>query len=136
PLAAAVGRCGVELLTDSVPNHRGIAGHRNEWWLDVLEFGPSAAHAPYFDIDWTPVKRELAGKVLLPILGDHYGAVLERGELRLEQLDGAFVIRYHETLLPVSPSSYGRILSHRSEALQAVLGPDDPTLADLKAVTT
>jgi len=54
----------------------------------------------------------------------------------LEQLDGAFVIRYHETLLPVSPSSYGRILSHRIEALQAVLGPDDPALVELKAVTT
>ncbi|OLC00819.1 MAG: malto-oligosyltrehalose synthase [Candidatus Rokubacteria bacterium 13_1_40CM_68_15] len=135
-LAEAVARHGVELLIDVVPNHMGIAGHRNEWWLDVLEFGPSAAHAPYFDIDWTPVKRELAGKVLLPILGDHYGAVLERGELRLEQHDGTFVIRYHENLLPVSPSSYGRILSHRIEELHDALGSDDPALVELKAVTT
>jgi len=103
--ADALARHGLELLIDVVPNHMGIAGSRNEWWLDVLEFGPSASHAPYFDIDWNPVKRELAGKVLLPILGDHYGAVLERGELRLERREGGFVIRYHDTALPVSPPS-------------------------------
>src|SRR5262249_5283246 len=69
---AALARHRLELLIDVVPNHMGIACNRNEWWLDVLEFGPSAAHAPYFDIDWAPAKRELHGKVLLPILGDHY----------------------------------------------------------------
>src|SRR5262245_21012513 len=134
--ADALTRHGLGLLIDVVPNHMGIAGYRNAWWRDVLEFGPSAEHAPYFDIDWTPVKRELAGKVLLPILGDHYGAVLERGELRLEAHAGGFVIRYHDHLLPLSPSSYGRILSPRIEELQAALGPDDPELVELKAVTT
>lgn len=132
----ALARHGLGLLIDIVPNHMGIAGHRNDWWLDVLEFGPSAAHAPYFDIDWAPVKRELTGKVLLPILGDHYGAVLERGELRLVLVDGMFEIRYHDTVLPVSPTSYGRILSHRIDELPAGVGADDPALAELKAVTT
>jgi (1->4)-alpha-D-glucan 1-alpha-D-glucosylmutase len=134
--ADALVRHGLGLIIDVVPNHMGIAGHRNAWWLDVLEFGPSAEHAPYFDIDWTPVKRELAGKVLLPILGDHYGAVLERGEIRLEPRDGGFVIRYHDYLLPLSPSSYGRILSPRIEELQAAVGADDPDVIELKAVTT
>src|SRR5262249_59406589 len=69
-------------------------------------------------------------------LGDHYGVVLERGELKLQLRDGAFVIQYHDTVLPVSPSSSGAILSHRIEALQATLGADDPALVELKAVTT
>ena len=38
----------------------------------------------------TPLKPELEHKVLLPILGDPYGAVLERQEIRLEYADGAF----------------------------------------------
>jgi (1->4)-alpha-D-glucan 1-alpha-D-glucosylmutase len=37
----------------------------------------------FFDIDWRPVKTELTAKLLLPILGDQYGRVLERGELQL-----------------------------------------------------
>ena len=39
------------------------------------ENGPSSLYAACFDIDWTPVKDELANKVLLPILGDQYGRV-------------------------------------------------------------
>ena len=46
--------------------------------MDVLENGPSSRFAHFFDIEWHPVKDELADKVLIPILGDQYGAVLER----------------------------------------------------------
>src|ERR1044071_6821652 len=55
-------------ILDMVPNHMGIARSRNTWWTDVLENGPSSVYASCFDIDWTPVKDELANKVLLPIL--------------------------------------------------------------------
>src|SRR5262249_11123322 len=80
------------LLIDVVPNHMGIAGSRNAWWSDVLMHGASSPYAAFFDIDWVPVKGELANKVLLPTLGDQYGVVLERGELRLELADGRFTI--------------------------------------------
>ena len=64
-------------------------GRRTPWWNDVLENGPSSPAATFFDIDWTPVKAELQAKLLLPILGDQYGNVLERGELQLAFADGA-----------------------------------------------
>src|SRR5437879_2288855 len=80
---------GMGLRLDVVANHMGVAGNRNAWWTDVLENGPGSPYALSFDIDWLPLKRELAGKVLLPILGDQYGAVIERGELTLEYHDGA-----------------------------------------------
>jgi (1->4)-alpha-D-glucan 1-alpha-D-glucosylmutase len=70
-------RHGMGQILDMVPNHRGIAKSRNPWWADVLENGPRSWYASCFDIDWTPVKDELANKVLLPILGDQYGRVLE-----------------------------------------------------------
>ena len=69
-------------ILDVVPNHMGIARSANPWWMDVLENGPSSRFARFFDIEWRPIKDELADKVLLPILGDYYGPVLERSAAR------------------------------------------------------
>jgi (1->4)-alpha-D-glucan 1-alpha-D-glucosylmutase len=132
----ALRQHGLGLLVDLVPNHMGIAGNRNRWWLDVLEHGADSRYAHVFDIEWNPAKPELAGKVLLPVLGDQYGIVLERGELRLELNDGVFTVRYAETVLPIAPQSYSRILGHRIDALEATLGPSHPGLLELKALTT
>jgi (1->4)-alpha-D-glucan 1-alpha-D-glucosylmutase len=132
----ALGRHGLGLLIDLVPNHMGIARNRNSWWLDVLENGPRSRYAHVFDIDWMPAKPELAGKVLLPVLGDQYGIVLERGELRLELNEGVFIVRYYDTVLPIAPHSYSRILSHRINELEASLGPEHPGLLELRALTT
>jgi (1->4)-alpha-D-glucan 1-alpha-D-glucosylmutase len=132
----ALRQHGQGLLVDLVPNHMGIAGNRNRWWLDVLEHGAGSRYAHVFDIDWNPAKPELAGKILLPVLGDQYGIVLERGELRLELNDGVFTVRYHETVLPIAPQSYGRLLGHRIDELEATLGPSHPGLLELKALTT
>jgi (1->4)-alpha-D-glucan 1-alpha-D-glucosylmutase len=93
-----------------VPNHMGIAKSANPWWLDVLENGPSSRFARFFDIEWHPVKDELADKVLIPILGDQYGSVLERQELQLAYHDGAFVVRYYDEALPIAPDTYAAIL--------------------------
>lgn len=133
--ADALRAQGLGLLIDVVPNHMGIAGNRNAWWWDVLENGPASRYAPFFDIDWTPVKRELADKVLLPTLGDQYGLALDGGQLALELADGAFVVRYYDTRLPVAPRTCGRILTHRIDGLQATLGADHPGLNELKALT-
>ena len=135
--AEALRRHDMGLLVDIVPNHMGIAHARNAWWRDVLQNGESSRFASVFDIDWRPVKRELEGKVLLPILGDQYGAVLESGQLVLELSEtGVLTLRYHETALPVAARSYGRLLRHRLEALQAERGSEDADLAELKSITT
>src|SRR5206468_4034934 len=84
---------GMGIIVDFVPNHMGISEPTNTWWMDVLENGPSSQYALFFDIDWKPLKRELENKVLLPILGDQYGRVLERGELKLVFKHGIFTVR-------------------------------------------
>src|SRR6266542_5820157 len=96
---------------DFVPNHMGI-GPENPWWLDVLENGPSSVHAPAFDVEWKPLKAELGAKVLVPVLGDQFGRVLERGELVLARDGGAFVIRYYDHVFPVAPRSVPLVLRH------------------------
>jgi (1->4)-alpha-D-glucan 1-alpha-D-glucosylmutase len=132
--AQALRQHGLGLLIDVVPNHMGIAGSRNAWWSDVLMHGASSPYSSFFDIDWTPVKAELANKVLLPMLGDQYGVVLDRGELRLQLADGRFTIHYYDTVLPVAPRTYVQILGHRLDQLEAALGSEHPALLELKAV--
>lgn len=127
---------GMGQLFDVVPNHMGISGSRNAWWLDVLENGPASLYAPFFDIDWDPVKPELKNRVLLPILGDQYGRVLENQELSLEFQDGAFLIRYHDTVLPVGPRTYAQVLRHRLGELEDALGKDDPHFLEFQSIIT
>ena len=98
---------GMGHVLDLVPNHMGIAKSANPWWMDVLENGPSSRFARFFDIEWRPVKDELADKVLIPILGDQYGAVLERQELQLAYRDGAFIVHYYDNWLPIAPDTFG-----------------------------
>jgi (1->4)-alpha-D-glucan 1-alpha-D-glucosylmutase len=117
-LASALRGAGLGHLLDVVPNHMGLSDE-NALWVDLLENGPSSQTAHFFDVEWNPVMDELTGKVLVPVLGDRYGAVLERGELQLELHDGAFRIRYFDNLLPVNPRSYAQILSHRIDELRA-----------------
>src|SRR5438046_1803187 len=97
-------------ILDFVPNHVGIGDSRNQWWMDVLENGPSSRYAPYFDIDWQPRKFDLRDKVLLPILSDQYGRVLERGEFQVRFEEGTFYLLYGERRLPIAPGTYRYIL--------------------------
>ena len=134
--AAALRERDMGLLVDLVPNHMGIAHNNNPRWLEVLENGPASPSAAWFDIDWAPVKQELAGKVLLPFLGDTYGTVLDSGQLRLTMANGGFSVSYYETTLPVAPRSWGRVLGLRLGELQAVLGAEHPDLIELKSLIT
>jgi (1->4)-alpha-D-glucan 1-alpha-D-glucosylmutase len=107
---AAMRAHGMGHVLDVVPNHMGIAKSANPWWLDVLENGPSSRFAHFFDIEWHPVKDELADKVLIPILGDQYGEVLERQELLLQCTNGAFELHYYDDRLPIAPDTISIVL--------------------------
>src|SRR5215210_5550837 len=114
-LVEELHRHGMGQIVDFVPNHMGIAESLNTWWMDVLENGPSSVYAPFFDIDWHPLKEELENRVLLPILGDQYGRVLEKGELKLNFERGALFLTYYATRLPINPRSYGLVLRRALE---------------------
>jgi (1->4)-alpha-D-glucan 1-alpha-D-glucosylmutase len=103
---------GLGQMIDMVPNHMAIAGKQNPWWWDVLENGPSSRYATYFDVDWEASEERWPNKVLLPVLGDHYGRILEDGQLELAHDAGAFVVHYQEHVFPVDPSSTVELLSN------------------------
>jgi (1->4)-alpha-D-glucan 1-alpha-D-glucosylmutase len=133
---ASLRAAGLGHIIDLVPNHMGIAKSANPWWQDVLENGESSRYAEVFDIDWHPATPELENRVLLPILGDTYGAVLERQEIILEYDAGAFRIRYFEQVLPIAPGTYDRILSVAAPLVLEELGPSSEPGIELLSILT
>src|SRR6185437_6577880 len=135
---AALKRHGMGQIMDVVPNHMGILGDDNAWWMDVLENGPASRFADYFDIDWYTVSGNLPGRLLLPVLGDHYGVVLEKGDLKLafDAEQGTFSVCYYEHRFPVDPHEYPRILGDGLERLQARLGGEHPQFLELQSLIT
>jgi (1->4)-alpha-D-glucan 1-alpha-D-glucosylmutase len=133
-LAAALHQRGLGILLDIVPNHMSVAGDQNAWWMDVLMNGPGSAYASYFDIDWSPVKPELAGRVLLPVLGDLYGNVLEAGQIQIVYQEGRFAIALGESKLPLDPRTWIPLLSNGIEELKSSLGTESPSMLELDSI--
>lgn len=107
---AALKSHGMGQILDIVPNHMSTAVGENAWWTDVLEHGQSSPFATYFDIDWDPIEKTLKNRILLPVLGDNFGHVLEQGQLKLVYAQGVFQIRYCNHYFPLDPCSYATIL--------------------------
>ena len=132
----ALHRHGMGQISDIVPNHMGVLSSDNGWWLDVLENGEASPYAEYFDIDWQPLKDELKGKVLVPVLGDQYGAVLDKGELKLmfDSEKGEFSLFYGPHRFPINPREYPRILSRHLDRLGERLGAQDQSFLELQSL--
>lgn len=103
-LADAAHAHGMGIVLDIVPNHMGI-GPDNPYWDDLLARGPQSRYADWFDVDWRAPTKRLAGKVLLPVLGDTPEQVLARDELSLEVSDQGVRVRYFDHHFPIDPST-------------------------------
>ena len=121
-LVAELRRHDMGLILDIVPNHMGVGGDDNPWWLDVLEWGRASPYAEFFDIDWDPPDTDLRGRLLAPFLGSAYGDCLSRGELVLafDAHDGRLVVNYFSHRFPIAPRDYAAILAHGGPALDDV----------------
>lgn len=137
-LHEALQKYGLGQVLDIVPNHMAISGSENVWWWDVLENGQSSRYASYFDVDWDPLETRFGNKILLPILGDHFGRVLEAGEIHLERKGGKFFLRYYDNLFPASPDSVAPFLARAGEDMachELVFLSDALTSLPLPSVT-
>ncbi len=103
----ALRAAGLGQVIDVVPNHMAVGTPRNRWWWDVLEHGRESRFAKYFDVDWDPPDAKLRETILVPILGDHYGRILEAGEIRLVEEEGELRAAYHDHRFPLAPLSMG-----------------------------
>jgi (1->4)-alpha-D-glucan 1-alpha-D-glucosylmutase len=127
---------GMGAIADVVPNHMCIDGAANGWWWDVLENGPISLFAHYFDIDWNPLKKDLVNKVLLPILGDQYGRILEDQQIAVCYGQGGFFLSVNEKPLPLAPSSWELVLEPAAEALKNRLGENHEHVLELESILT
>jgi (1->4)-alpha-D-glucan 1-alpha-D-glucosylmutase len=121
-------------VLDFVPNHMSIID--SPWWTDVLENGPSSPYAQFFDIDWYPVKAELREKVLLPILEDHYGKMLETGRFRLSFHRGAFFVHYSQYILPLDLRTSVLPLEDCLERLRRRLNASHADFREMQGIIT
>jgi (1->4)-alpha-D-glucan 1-alpha-D-glucosylmutase len=133
---AALAAHGMGQIVDFVPNHMAADETHNPWWRDVLANGPCSSFAGFFDIDWEPVQAELKDKVLLPVLDDRYGAVLDRGELRLVFAHGAFTLHYSERDFPLNPRQLTQVLEYGLDTLRRDLGEAHPQLLEYLSIIT
>jgi (1->4)-alpha-D-glucan 1-alpha-D-glucosylmutase len=117
-----LGENGLGQVLDIVPNHMAIGVPKkdsgpidqqiqNRYWWDVLENGASSRYASFFDIDWQPQEERLRDKVLVPILADQYGRVIESGDIQLARNGPRFQVEAAGQILPVAPTSVPLILN-------------------------
>ena len=122
-MSGALKAAGLKQILDFVPNHMGVGGADNPFWLDVLEWGQDSAYAGWFDIDWDSDQPYLHDKLLVPILGGQYGVEIVEGKLALkfDAATGSFAVWAYDThMLPICPVNYGEILGDDDETLDHI----------------
>src|SRR5262245_10228792 len=134
--AAALKDREMGLIMDVVPNHMCIASNENIWWNDVLENGAGSLYSRYFDIDWDPPKENLKDKVLLPMLGDQYGRVIENCQIQLSYHRGSFYANYLETRLPIAPRTSILMLKPALEMIGGKLSESNATRLEFESIIT
>jgi (1->4)-alpha-D-glucan 1-alpha-D-glucosylmutase len=103
-LRSALAPNGLGLIADVVPNHMAVPtpARLNEALWSVLRVGPLSPYASWFDVDWSVDFHAL----LMPVLGERVGDVLDAGEITLDDTAGGEpVLRYHEHVFPVRPGT-------------------------------
>ncbi|WP_404361898.1 malto-oligosyltrehalose synthase [Marinobacter sp.] len=125
-------------ILDMVPNHMGVMGDDNLRWLDVLENGPASQFADFFDIDWTPLRRGMNNQVLIPVLGDHYGDVLDQRQLKLrfDPRQGSFSVHYYEHCFPIDPRQYPLIFNRQPGTLKERFAGEELALMEYQSLVT
>lgn len=135
-LHAQLQQRGMSVIADVVPNHMRIDDPSNQWWWDVLENGPSSPFARYFDIDWNPPKEDLAHKVLLPILGDQYGRILEDQQIMVMYERGSFFVTVNQKPLPLAPRTWAVMLGPVRDFVKEQLGDSHEAALEIESILT
>ena len=130
-LVEALTEAGISHIVDIVPNHMAVGEPANRWWWDVLRNGPASEFADHFDINWDPPANKLRWLVHCPVLGDHYGRVLDARDIKLERRNDEYVIVYFEHVFPVSPTSLEELAGAEIDAFAERANSDTDVMHEL-----
>jgi malto-oligosyltrehalose synthase/4-alpha-glucanotransferase len=100
---------GVSWLQDIVPNHMAFH-HHNKWLMDLLKNGSSSPYRNYFDQSLAD-ETFFKGPIMVPFLGEDLEDVIQNGELKIINQDGAFYFNYSEQLWPLNDESTATLAS-------------------------
>ena len=108
-------------LQDTVPNHM-VFDMSNQRLADVLERGPHSPYYNWFDIDWQHPDPLLQGKLMVPFLGKPLPECVRQQEIKIDLGPEGFVIKYGETVYPLSIRGYEPLLAllHQQEVVQLI----------------
>jgi (1->4)-alpha-D-glucan 1-alpha-D-glucosylmutase len=108
-------------LQDVVPNHMVFA-MSNQRLADVLERGAYSPYYNWFDIDWQHPDPLLNGKLMVPFLGKPLPECLQLQEIKIDLNNDGFVIKYGETVYPLSIGAYEPLLAllQQDEVVQLI----------------
>ncbi len=124
-LVSALQKHQMGWLQDIVPNHMAYNG-QNQWLMDVLENGPSSRYVEYFDLAWNAPFEATQDPILVPLLGDFYGACLENGEIQLQFDERGLSVNYYSLKIPLRLESYATFLTQNLGQLTRTLGRKHP----------
>jgi (1->4)-alpha-D-glucan 1-alpha-D-glucosylmutase len=93
----------LQAVADVVPNHMAVPTpvRLNAQLWSVLRDGPDSPYARWFDVDWSVPDRA----VLMAVLGDRIGTVLQNGQITVDRSGEEPVLRYFEHEFPVRPGT-------------------------------
>ena len=74
--------------------------------------------------------------MLIPILGEPYGQVLESQKLQLQFDAGAFSVHYFEHRFPLTPRSYSHVLGRGLADLEQSLPTDAAPILEYRSILT
>lgn len=119
-VSTALRERGMGWVVDVVPNHLA-AHHTNAAWWDLLRRGTGSPYARWFDVLWEHGDELVPDRLLLAVLGDHYGAELDRGAIRVERPEGAssWVVTYGDLRFPLADGT-----EDDARQIAAAGGPD------------
>ena len=109
-------------LQDIVPNHMAFHSE-NPWLMDMLEKGTKSMYSTFFDVAWN--SRLFQGKLMVPFLGSDLEELIRDGKVKLKYDSNRLVIKYEDSVFPVNPRSYLKILSSEpvseSQAVEQII---------------